>query len=159
MPSQVLSEQRDSIVAFSRLLRVHAVLTRELSARLEGEHGLTISDYEVLLRLAAAPDRRLKRVELAASVVLTPSGITRLLDGLEDGGLVERVACPTDRRVAYAVVTEEGVRRLRAAAADHFAAVEEAFSACLDEQETGQLAELLGRLPGAGEPDFCRAPS
>ena len=158
MPSQVLSEQKDSVVVFARLLRVHAALTRALSAQLEQEHGLTISDYEVLLRLAQAPGRRLKRVELAESVVLTPSGITRLLDGLETAGLVDRAPCAADRRVIYAVLTDEGERRLRAAAADHLAAVDATLSSCLDEAETARLAELLGKLPGVGEPDFCRPP-
>ncbi len=158
MTSQVLSEQSTAVTAFARLLRVHAALTRALSAQLESEHGLTISDYEVLLRLAVAPDKQLKRVELAASVVLTPSGITRLLDGLEAIGLVARGACPSDRRVTYAVLTEEGERRLRAAARDHFAAVDAIFAASLDEQEAGQLALLLGRLPGVGDDDACAPP-
>jgi DNA-binding MarR family transcriptional regulator len=158
MSSQVLSGQKNSIVVFARLLRVHSALTRALSAQLEQEHGLTISDYEVLLRLSQAPERRLKRVELAESVVLTPSGITRLLDGLETAGLVDRAPCAADRRVTYAVLTDEGERRLRAAAADHLAAVEATLSSCLDEAETARLAELLGKLPGVGEPDFCRPP-
>ena len=137
-----------AVTSFARLLRVHAALTRELSSRLEAEHGLTINDYEVLLRLATAPDRRLKRVELAASVVLTPSGITRLLDGLEAVGLVERASCASDRRVTYAVLTDEGAERLRAAAGDHFAAIDAVFAERLDGAQTAQLAELLGRLPG-----------
>jgi DNA-binding MarR family transcriptional regulator len=137
-----------AVTSFARLLRVHAALTRELSTRLEAEHGLTINDYEVLLRLATAPDRRLKRVELAASIVLTPSGITRLLDGLEAVGLVERAACASDRRVTYAVLTDEGDERLRAAAADHFVAIDAVFADRLDGRQTAQLAELLGLLPG-----------
>ncbi len=137
-----------AVTSFARLLRVHAALTRELSLRLEAEHGLTINDYEVLLRLATAPDRRLKRVELAASVVLTASGITRLLDGLEAVGLVERASCASDRRVTYAVLTDEGAARLSAAAGDHFAAIDAVFGERLDARQTTQLAELLGRLPG-----------
>jgi DNA-binding MarR family transcriptional regulator len=157
MSSQVLTEQTTAVTGFARLLRVHAALTRDLSAQLEAEHGLTISDYEVLLRLATAPERRLKRVELAASVVLSPSGITRLLDGLESAGLVARAACATDRRVTYAVLTDEGGARLRAAAADHFAAVDALFAERLDAAETAQLAALLGRLPG-GELDGSCSP-
>src|SRR5262245_3994167 len=155
MTSQVLSEQSNAVMAFARLLRVHAALTRDLSAQLEAAHGLTISDYEVLLRLALAPDKRLKRVELASSVVLTPSGITRLLDGLEAAGLVARDNCATDRRVIYAVLTEEGEGRLRAAASDHFAAVDAVIGGRLDDEETAQLAALLGRLPGVEGPEAC----
>jgi DNA-binding MarR family transcriptional regulator len=154
MSSQVLSRQSNAVSAFAGLLRAHAALTRELSSRLEAEHGLTISDYEVLLRLASAPDRRLKRVELASSVVLTPSGITRLLDGLEAGGLVERGSCATDRRVIYAVLTDEGERRFRAAAADHLTAIEVALGSRLEPGETKQLATLLEKL-GAGTDLAC----
>jgi DNA-binding MarR family transcriptional regulator len=146
MTSQVLSEQSIAIVAFARLLRAHASLTRALSAKLESQHSLTISDFEVLLRLAAAPERRLKRVDLAAAVILSPSGITRLLDGLEAQGLVSRAACATDRRVTYAVLTDEGRARYEAAARDHRVAVEEAFGTRLGAGEVDQLAELLSRL-------------
>jgi DNA-binding MarR family transcriptional regulator len=149
MTSQVLSEQTNAVTAFAGLLRAHAALTRELSNQLEAEHGLTISDYEVLLRLARAPEHRLKRVELAQSVVLTPSGITRLLDGLEASGLVERAACAADRRVTYAVLTSAGERRFRAASAHHLAAIEATFGARLDPAEVEKLAGLLTRLvPG-----------
>jgi len=153
--SQVLSEQSIAVSAFARLLQVYAALTRQLSAQLEAEHGLTISDYEVLLRLVGAPERRLKRVELAERVVLTPSGITRLLDGLEAAGLVGRAECPGDRRVTYAVLTDKGEALYRQAATEHFAAIDAAFAEHLDEEETGRLAELLGRLSGAGPGGTC----
>src|SRR5213083_2797755 len=89
--------------AWVGFVRGHSVLVRELNTQLVHEHGLTINDYEVLLRLAHAPERAMRRVDLAESVLLTPSGITRLLDGLERCGFVERAACATDRRVTYAV--------------------------------------------------------
>ena len=92
MPSQVLSEQSSGVQAFVALLRAHATATRRLNAQLTAEHGLTISDYEVLLRLAQAPERQMRRVDLAEQVLLTASGITRLLDGLEQTGLVVRGA-------------------------------------------------------------------
>ena len=87
-------------------MRAHAGATRALNAQLLADHGLTINDYEVLLRLARAPDRRMRRVDLAEEVLLTASGITRLLDGLEKAGSVERGTCDSDRRVVYAVLTE-----------------------------------------------------
>ena len=83
MPSQVLSEQSLGVATFVALLRGNAAVTRELNAQLSVDHGLTISDYEVLLRLARAPERRMRRVDLAEEVLLTASGVTRLLDGLE----------------------------------------------------------------------------
>jgi len=88
--SQVLSEQSSGVRVFAALLRAYASTTRQLNAHLTADHGLTISDYEVLLRLARAPDRRMRRVDLAESVLLTASGITRLLEGLERADLVER---------------------------------------------------------------------
>ena len=88
MPSQVLREQTSSVRGFIALIRAHAAVTRRLSAQLTNDHGLTINDYEVLLRLARADDRRMRRVDLAQEVLLTASGITRLLDGLERSGYV-----------------------------------------------------------------------
>src|SRR4051794_23715314 len=85
--------------AWLRLLRAHATLTRRMDANLQAAHGLTINDYEVLLALARADDCRMRRVDLAGHVLLTQSGITRLLHGLERVGLVERADCETDRRV------------------------------------------------------------
>jgi predicted transcriptional regulator len=94
MSSQVLIEQA-SARTFAALLRAHAAATRSLSAQLSAEHGLTLSDYEVLLRLAHAEDRRMRRVDLAEQVLLSASGVTRLLDGLEQSGFVERASCST----------------------------------------------------------------
>ncbi|HZO48930.1 MAG TPA: MarR family transcriptional regulator, partial [Gaiellaceae bacterium] len=121
MSSQVLSPQ--ALAAWVAFLRGHAALTRALNAQLVAEHGLTINDYEVLLRLSQAPEQRLKRVELAQSVLLTPSGITRLLDGLEAAGWVEKASCPGDARVTYAVLTDAGREKLREAASSHLADV------------------------------------
>lgn len=135
---------------FASLLRAHASATRRLNAQLLAEHGLTLSDYEVLLRLSRAPERRLRRVDLAEQVVLSASGITRLLDGLEASGLVERAACDTDRRVVYAVLTEAGLEKFEQASRSHVAQVEELFAARYDAAELGELEALLGRL---AEPD------
>src|SRR5207248_5703485 len=94
---QVLSPQASpestELAPWVRFLRAHAALTRELNTRLVTGHGLTLNDYEVLLRLAHAPDRQMRRVDLASEVLLTASGITRLLEGLERAGYVERGQC------------------------------------------------------------------
>ena len=87
MSSQVLSEQSIEAQTFVTLVRAHALVTRQLNAQLNAEHGLTISDFEVMLRLARSPEQRLRRVDLAEQVLLTASGITRLLDGLDTRGL------------------------------------------------------------------------
>ena len=151
MSSQVLTNQASALNAWVRLLRGHASATRAMSAQLVAEHGLTINDYECLLYLAHAEEGRVRRVDLAEQLILTASGVTRLLDGLEQAGWVERASCASDRRVTYAVLTDAGRAKLQEAADSHIAGVrtffEERFSA--DEIET--LARLLARLPGAGE--------
>ncbi len=103
--------------AWVRFLRAHAAITRQLSARLEADHGLTLSDYDVLVQLYYAPERALRRVDLARTVLLTASGITRLLDGLERCGWVEKKACSRDARVSYAALTTAGVDEVRGGAA------------------------------------------
>src|SRR5262245_465110 len=131
--------------AFIAFLRAHAAVTRELDRELVAEHGLTINDYEVLLRLARAPDQMLRRVDLAQQVLLTPSGITRLLAGLQRHGFVEKAACDTDARVVYAKLTEQGKDKLLCASESHFASVRDAFG-CLDEHELEALRTLCTRL-------------
>ena len=156
MPGQVLSEQSLGVQAFTALLRAYAATTRELNAELTADHGLTISDYEVLVRLARAPDQRMRRIDLADQVLLTPSGITRLLDGLEREGFVERGSCDTDRRVVYAVLTDAGLAKLRSASESHLAQIDAFFTARFDDEELGELQTLLARL-GEGEPTACEA--
>jgi DNA-binding MarR family transcriptional regulator len=150
LSSQVLSAQvtvEPGLTAWIRFIRAHAAVTRELSARLEADHGLTLSDYDVLVQLYSAPERALRRVDLARTVLLTASGITRLLDGLEREGWVEKRPCKTDARVTYAALTDEGIRKFEAARATHLADVEELFASTFSEDERVQLGELLGRLP------------
>ncbi len=130
-------------------LRAHAAVTRQLSARLEAAHGLTLSDFDVLVQLYYAPERSLRRVDIARAVLLTASGITRLLDGLERAGWVEKRACETDARVSYAVLTEGGLKKFEAARRSHLADVEELFGSRFSEEERELLAGLLGRLPQA----------
>ncbi len=150
MTSQVLSAQSSSLSAWVGLLRGHAALTRELNARLVTQHGLTINDFEALYHLAHSEDKVMRRVDLAERLLLTPSGVTRLLDGLERAGLVGKATCATDLRVTYAVLTDAGRERLENAAATHFAAIDALFDG-LSEEELDTLATLLGRLPGAGD--------
>ena len=120
MTSQVLSTQSfASVDAFARLLRAHAAMTRELNAGLLTDHGLSITDYQCLLTLAHAEDGSMRRVDLAEQLQLTPSGVTRLLDGLERDGWVTKGNCSSDARVTYAVLTEEGRERLESAGRSH----------------------------------------
>ena len=134
-------------IAWVGLLRAHASAVRRFNGDLISEHGLTLNDYEVLLHLAHAPDRRLRRVDLAKSVLLTPSGITRLLEGLELAGYVERASCASDARVTYALLTDEGYDKLREASLTHVEGIRSHFAERFSPEELGTLAALLSRLP------------
>ena len=158
MTSQILREQTSglTVAAWSRLLRTHAALTHELSARLVADHGLTLNDYEALLHLSQAEHRSMRRVDLAERLLLTPSGVTRLLDGLERDGWVTKGACDSDARVTYAVLTDEGRERLEVASRSHLRQVRALFDERLSVSELETLAELLGRLPGGtGNGESC----
>jgi DNA-binding MarR family transcriptional regulator len=139
--------QLESWVSF---LRAHAAITRELSAQLQREHDLTLNDYEVLLHLSHAEDGRMRRVDLAERVVLTASGITRLLEGLERAGYVRKESCAADARVSYAALTDKGRKKLGSAAETHLRGVDELFVSRYSGSELTALAELLGRLPVTG---------
>ena len=135
------------VQAFTGLLRAHAATTRRFNAELVADHGLTLSDYEVLLRLARAPDQRLRRVDLAQQVLLTPSGITRLLAGLERHGCVERASCESDARVTYAQLTDDGLAKLNAASKTHVDSIRRLFGEHFSAGELESLGDLLRRLP------------
>jgi len=143
--------------AFARLLRAHAALTRELSARLLTDHGLSITDYQCLLALAHSEGGEMRRVDLAEQLMLTPSGVTRLLDGLERDGWVTKGTCASDARVTYAVLTEEGRERLESAGRSHVAQVRGLIEDQLSSDELETLVELLDRLPGgsSGRGEAC----
>jgi DNA-binding MarR family transcriptional regulator len=144
-----------ALEAWRSYLQSHATIVRLLDAELISEHGITTRDYEVLLYLAQSPDRRLPMSALAESTMLTRSGITRLVDGLVHGGFVERVSCPKDARVSYAQLTDDGFDKLRDAGCTHVGSIRRLFLEHFDADETGQLATLLGRLPGSQRGGSC----
>jgi DNA-binding MarR family transcriptional regulator len=137
--------------AYTRLLRAHAIAIRTLSATLLAEHGLSVNDYEALYVLSLAEGRRLKRVDLARGLVLTPSGVTRLLERLEEQGFVERASCPGDLRVTYACLTEAGAEARERASCVHERSVAALLEEHLDDGEIETLAVLLGKLPGVAD--------
>jgi DNA-binding MarR family transcriptional regulator len=143
------------LVPFVNFLRAHAAVVRELSSELVSAHGLTINDFEVLLRLSRAEGSRMRRVDLAQEVLLTPSGITRLLEGLERSGYVERVACKEDLRVSYAQLTPAGRTKLRAAGKTHVAGIHRLYLDHFDADERAVLGELLGRLTDGEDGGPC----
>jgi DNA-binding MarR family transcriptional regulator len=156
MTTQVLRTQvydRPAVAAWTRLLRGQAATRRTLDAELQREHGLTVVGFEALLLLSQAREQALRRVDLAEGLGLTPSGVTRLLDGLERDGLVAKRTCELDARVTYAVLTEAGRERLERASCSHVGSVRALFEERFTPDELETLAELLGRLPGASTPE------
>jgi DNA-binding MarR family transcriptional regulator len=147
LTSQVTDLRGIELEAWINFLRAHAAVTRQFNAELLATHGLTINDFDVLAQLSRAPENALKRVELAESVLLTPSGITRLLKGLEEAGWVSNRPCKEDARVTYAVLTPKGSRKLEEARKTHVASVRALFSERFEQDELQALASLLERLP------------
>jgi DNA-binding MarR family transcriptional regulator len=154
LSSQVLSTQPVELAAFARLMRAHTVLRRELEAEVLSPRGLTINDFEALLHISKSDDNRLRRVDLVELLMLTPSGVTRLLEGLQEAGLVENVQCDDDARVTWARLTPDGIETVQCVGASHAKRLRELFHDTLSEGEVEQLSELLGKLPGVG-PGSC----
>jgi MarR family 2-MHQ and catechol resistance regulon transcriptional repressor len=152
-PQQLSTKTLPSTEAFDNLLGAHSTLRGELQAGLVASHGLTISDYGCLLLLSRAGEEGMRRIDLANQLQLSPSGITRLLDRLEEQGLVGKGACKEDARVSYAILTDAGLEKLKAAWADHVDAVERRVTAVLTAEEIATLSELLARLNES--PDTC----
>jgi DNA-binding MarR family transcriptional regulator len=146
-------ETSPEIQVFVRLVRASVAVTRKLSAQLSADHELSLNAYEALLLLVRAPESRMRRIDLANSLLLTAGGVTRLLDGLERCGFVAREESPTDRRVSYAVLTRSGRDKLREASKSHIPQIRELLGAHYDEDELTQLAALLDRLQEVGSAD------
>lgn len=135
--------------AWHALIRAHSRVVRRLEAELEAEHGLTLPGYEVLAHLSEAPDQRLRMSDLARHAVLTPSGLTRLVDKMVREGLVERQRCGADARVVYAWLTPAGMAKLVAAYPTHLRGVREHFLDWLSRAQQDAIADALGGLAGA----------
>ncbi len=132
--------------AWRGFLRAYAVLVRELDAELEDVHGLPLTSCEVLARLQDAPGQRMRMCDLADAVLLSRSGLTRLVDRLARDGLIERSSCPHDARGAFAVLTPAGEQLLEAARPTHLAGVRRRFLDRFDGTELERLAEAWERL-------------
>jgi DNA-binding MarR family transcriptional regulator len=140
--------------AWRAFLHAHARVTRRLDEELQAAHGLSLAEYDALLQIAHAPGRRIRMNVLAERVILSRSGITRLVDRLEAAGSVERSACATDARGQEAVLTAAGLTRLRSAGTTHLDGVRRYFLDRLDPTALAGLETSLGRVadplgPGA----------
>lgn len=136
--------------AWRGMLRAHAVLTKALDAQLEAEHGLPLTSYEVLLFVADADDRRMRMCDLAESVLLSRSGLTRLVDRLERDGLLTRESCSADARGAFAKLTPAGERKLAEARATHRAGVRQLFLHRLTSEQQELLGDVWDAVLGTG---------
>jgi DNA-binding MarR family transcriptional regulator len=144
----------DALAAWRGFLRVHSALTKQLDAELVAAHGLSLSSYEVLLFLADSPEGHVRMSDLADSVLLSRSGLTRLVDRLERDGLVRRESCPSDLRGFNALITDEGRELFAAARRTHLAGVRKRFLDLFTPEEHRTLAGLWERLrPGAATED------
>ena len=140
------------MAAWHALIRAHSRVVRRLEAELDSEQGLSLPGYEVLAHLSEAPERRLRMSELAVHAVLSPSGLTRLVDKLAREGSVERQRCSGDARVVYAVLTPAGMARLEAAYPTHLRGVREHYIDRLTPEQRDAVADALGDLAGACRP-------
>jgi DNA-binding MarR family transcriptional regulator len=143
-PARLLLHQELS--AWRSFLRAHTALTRELDAELVAAHGLPLTSYEVLLFLAEAPGGRMRMSELAESVLLSRSGLTRLADRLAGYGLIERARCTEDARGWFAALTPKGREVFDEARHTHLDGVRRLFVASFSEDELATLGACLERL-------------
>ncbi len=143
--------------AWHGLIRAHSRVVRRLEAELEAEHGLSLPAYEVLAHLSQAPDQRLRMTELATHAVLTPSGLTRLVDKLARDGLVQRQRCGADARVVWAVLTPTGMAQLVAAYPTHVRGVREHYLDWLSVEQMAAVSDALGDLAGACRQEACES--
>ena len=142
------------ITAFGMLLEANAAVMSTVGRELDRGAGIPVAWFEVLLRLARSPEQRLRMGELAAQVGLSTSGLTRLIDRIEEAGYVERRACPTDRRGAEAAITKAGLALLRKALPGHLDSIDRAMARPLG-RDLATLEDLLRRVRDANGSGNC----
>lgn len=144
-----MAEPSDAeMLLWRSFLRAHDHLIRLLDEDLRDAHGMTISEYDVLLQLSMAKGRRLRMRDLANATLFSPSGLTRLCERLEARGLVTREPASDDQRGTVAALTDTGRKRLRAAAPTHLRGIRERFISRLPDDEVQRLSEALKSIAG-----------
>lgn len=136
-----------SLRAWRSLLKAHSAAVRRINALLHERGALPLESYDVLLELFSSSERRLRLRDLGERVVLTRSGISRLVTRLEDEGLVERASVPGDARGVYAQLTRAGEAAFRSTWPVYAEGIEVSFGRYFSDDEAGSLAELLERIP------------
>jgi DNA-binding MarR family transcriptional regulator len=155
-----LTARDERLAPWRSFLLAHARVSRRLDEELRAEHDVSFAEYDALLTIAQAPGRRIRMGLLAEEVLLSKSGVTRLVDRLVKDGFVERSACSTDARGAEAVLTDLGLSRLRAASRTHLRGISEHFLAVVETADLESLERAMSAVarqagPGRGEPEFC----
>jgi len=138
-----LSSRDARLEPWRAFIEAHARITRRLDEELRAEHDISLAEYDALLNIADAPDRRIRMRHLADRVILSKSGVTRLIDRLVLDGLVARDTCLTDARGAEAVLTSAGMDRLRRASRTHLRGIEEHFLAGLDAEDVSAVQRTM----------------
>lgn len=131
--------------AWLALLRTHARLWDQLEAQMRRDHGLTIARYDVLAQLDEAGGR-LRLSELASSIVLSPSGLSKLLDRMHASGLIRREPDPNDARSTFAAITRQGRTLITKARRSHHQLLQERFGDALDDADAADLTRIMGRI-------------
>jgi DNA-binding MarR family transcriptional regulator len=137
------------LAAWRGFLEAHTRVTEVLARELRDEEGLPLAWYDVLVQLQEAPGRQLRMQELAAAILLSKSGLTRLVDRMEKEGLVRRAACPDDRRGVLCELTDAGYDTLRRTSRTHLRGIEAHFASHLDDHEAEVLSRALARIRDA----------
>ncbi len=150
--SQILSDQ--GLLTWERFLKSHAAITRYLDVQLQRDHNMTLSDYGVILQLFHAKDG-VRMSDLARQAMLTPSGITRLVKGLERDGIVDRINCQSDSRVTWITLTPQGRSSFSKIRKAHLDDVKRLFIDRYSQDELEQLLMLLDRLPSSSDGCSC----
>jgi DNA-binding MarR family transcriptional regulator len=142
--------QRDDerLTTWKLFLESYRRVLDTLDAELQSERGLTLSRYDVLVQLFNAPDHRLRMNQLASRILLSKSGLTRLIDRMEAEGLVERASSPTDRRGSFAVLTPRGEQVFREAAPIHLDGIHKHFASHLTATEAKAMANAFEKIRG-----------
>lgn len=140
---RTLSPLDPRIEPWRAFLQAHARVTRRLDEELRAEHDLSLAEYDALLTIADAPDRRIRMRQLADRVILSKSGVTRLIDRLVLDGLVQRDACLSDARGAEAVLTPAGLDRLRRASRTHLRGIDEHFISVVDDADLSVIQRSM----------------
>ena len=144
MTSQLLNDNR--ITEFGFLIEATRRLTRIIEISLRDKHDLTLVEFEAMIRLGRSPDRQMSMSDLANQMVLTSGGATRLVDRLTKDGHVERVSCPSDRRVQWARLTDEGVTTVATALETHLTDLDAHFYSAMSDDERKATIPVLERL-------------